>query len=121
MKPALSWQALAVASAVCAALSAIFAKVGVEGVNADLATFIRTAIILAVFAALLTLTQQWQPFSQLSMRTWLFLALSALAAGGLGCSISAPCSLAMRRASLPSTSSASSSSPSSARRFLASG
>jgi bacterial/archaeal transporter family protein len=82
MKFTLSWQALALLSALCAALSAIFAKLGVAGINADLATFIRTAIILAVFALLLSLTQQWQPLTQLSGRTWLFLALSALAAGG---------------------------------------
>jgi transporter family protein len=82
MKLSLSWQVLALLSALCAALSAIFAKVGVEDINADFATFIRTAIILAVFAVLLSLTQQWQPVAQLSSRTWLFLALSALAAGG---------------------------------------
>jgi bacterial/archaeal transporter family protein len=82
MKLALSWQVLALLSAVCAALSAIFAKIGVAGISADLATFIRTAIILAVFALLLSITQQWQPVTQLSGRTWLFLALSALAAGG---------------------------------------
>jgi bacterial/archaeal transporter family protein len=82
MKLTLSWQALAFLSALCAALSAIFAKLGVAGINADLATFIRTAIILLVFALLLSITQQWQPVAQLSGRTWVFLALSALAAGG---------------------------------------
>jgi transporter family protein len=82
MKITLSWQILALLSAICAALSAIFAKLGVAGINADLATFIRTAIILAVFALLLSLTQQWQSVTQLSGRTWLFLTLSALAAGG---------------------------------------
>jgi transporter family protein len=82
MKLTLSWQMLALLSAFCAALSAIFAKLGVANINPDLATFIRTAIILAVFAVLLSFTQQWQPVAQLSGRTWLFLALSALAAGG---------------------------------------
>jgi bacterial/archaeal transporter family protein len=81
VKLALSWQALAILSAACAALSAIFAKVGIEGVNSDLATFIRTLIILAVFALLLTLTGQWQPVAGLAAKTWLFITLSALAAG----------------------------------------
>ena len=51
-----SWQAWALASAAFAALTAIFAKVGVEGINADLATFIRTAVVLMSYAVLLFAT-----------------------------------------------------------------
>jgi bacterial/archaeal transporter family protein len=81
MKLTLSWQVLALLSAVCAALSAIFAKLGVAGVNPDLATFIRTLIIIAVLAGFLSLTGQWQSMDGLTPRTWMILGLSALASG----------------------------------------
>lgn len=81
MKLALSWQVLALMSAVCAALSAIFAKLGVAGINSDLATFIRTLIIIAVLAGFLSLTGQWQSVEGLTPRTWFILGLSALASG----------------------------------------
>jgi transporter family protein len=77
-----SWQLWALLSAGFAALTAIFAKVGVEHVNSDLATFIRTLVIVAVLAAILAATGQWQPPSSISSRTWLFLTLSGLATGG---------------------------------------
>ncbi|MGE3291719.1 MAG: EamA family transporter, partial [Geminicoccaceae bacterium] len=54
-----SWQLWALLSAGFAALTAIFAKVGVEHVNSDLATFIRTLVIVAVLAAILAGTGQW--------------------------------------------------------------
>ena len=78
----MSWQLWAALSAVFAALTAIFAKVGVESVNSDLATFIRTVVILLVIAAILIGTKQWQPLESISSRTYLFLALSGLATGG---------------------------------------
>jgi len=82
MQPALmSWQLWAVLSAVFAALTAIFAKVGVENVNSDFATFIRTLVILVVIAAILTGRAQWQPFASISSRTYLFLTLSGMATG----------------------------------------
>jgi bacterial/archaeal transporter family protein len=81
MKLALSWQVLALLSALCAALSAIFAKLGVASVNPDLATFIRTLIIIAVLAGFLSLTGQWQSVDNLTPRAWMVLGLSALASG----------------------------------------
>ena len=76
-----SWQLWAVLSAVFAALTAIFGKVGVEGINSDLATLIRTGVILAVAAAIVAATGAWQPVSSISNRTWLFLGLSGAATG----------------------------------------
>jgi transporter family protein len=77
-----TWQFWAVLSAVFAALTAIFAKIGVEGVNSDLATFIRTTVILIVLAAMVSALGEWQPFTEISRRTYLFLLLSGLATGG---------------------------------------
>jgi transporter family protein len=77
-----SWQLWAVLSAVFAALTAIFAKVGVENVNADFATFIRTIVILATLALILVATRQFQAPRSVSGRTYLFLLLSGLATGG---------------------------------------
>jgi bacterial/archaeal transporter family protein len=77
----LSWQAWALLAAAFAALTAIFAKVGVENVNPDFATFIRTIVILAAIAGILLATGQFQPFGSISRRTYLFLALSGLATG----------------------------------------
>jgi transporter family protein len=83
MKPALlSWQFWALASATFAALTAIFAKVGVENVNADFATFIRTIVILVVLGAILTATGQFQPFGSISGRSYWYLMLSGIATGG---------------------------------------
>ena len=82
MRSALStWQLWAGLSAVFAALTAIFAKIGVENVNSDLATAIRTVVILIVIAAILVGTGQWQPLGSISARTYLFLMLSGLATG----------------------------------------
>lgn len=76
-----SWQTWALLSAVFAALTAIFAKVGVEDINPDLATFIRTTIVLASFAVLLFATGQFRSPGEISARTWTFLVLSGLATG----------------------------------------
>ena len=76
-----SWQIWAVLSAVFAALTAIFAKVGVENINSDLATFIRTVVVLVSFALLLFATGQFVPPEQISGRTWTFLILSGLGTG----------------------------------------
>lgn len=75
------WQVWAVMSAGFAALTAIFAKVGIENVNSDFATFIRTIVILVVVAALLFVTKEWQSPSSISARTYVFLTLSGLATG----------------------------------------
>jgi len=77
-----SWQSWAVLSAGFAALTAIFAKLGVANVHPDLATFIRTLVIVAVLAVILAATGQWQPPESIPRRTWLFLTLSGLATGG---------------------------------------
>lgn len=76
-----SWQMWAVLSAVFAALTAIFAKVGVEDINPDLATFIRTVIVLASFAVILFATGQFTTSGPISGKTWVFLTLSGLATG----------------------------------------
>jgi transporter family protein len=76
-----SWQLWALLSAAFAALTAIFAKVGVENVNSDFATFIRTIVILAVIAAILFASRQFQPWGSITARTYFFLMLSGLATG----------------------------------------
>jgi len=68
-------------SAAFAALTAIFAKVGIENVNSDFATFIRTVVILCALGAILVATGQWQPLGSVSARSYLFLVLSGLATG----------------------------------------
>ena len=76
-----AWQFWALLSATFAALTAIFAKVGIERVNSDFATFIRTIVIIAVLAAILTAMREWQPPKTISGRTYAFLVLSGLATG----------------------------------------
>jgi transporter family protein len=76
-----SWQAWALASAAFAALTAIFAKVGVENVNSDYATFVRTIVILTCLGAILAATGQFQSPGSVSARTYAFLVLSGLATG----------------------------------------
>jgi transporter family protein len=76
-----SWQAWALLSAMFAALTAIFAKVGVENINPDLATFIRTVVVLIAFALLLLVTGQFVTPAAIAPKTWLFLMLSGLATG----------------------------------------
>ena len=78
---AANWQMWAVLSAAFAALTAIFAKVGVENINSDFATFIRTVVILVVLAAILCALGEFQPLGSISGRTYLFLVLSGLATG----------------------------------------
>lgn len=75
------WFLWAILSAVFAALTAIFAKVGLEGVDSDLATLARTAIILAILAGFVYATGKWSNPFALSARTWGFLTLSGLATG----------------------------------------
>jgi transporter family protein len=77
-----AWQFWALLSAAFAALTAIFAKIGVEQINSDFATFVRTVVILCVVAALLASTGQWQPLTSVPSRTYIFLLLSGLATGG---------------------------------------
>lgn len=76
-----SWQFWAMASAFFAALTAIFAKIGIENVGSDFATFIRTIVILLALALILTATGGWQSLNTISSRSGLFLVLSGLATG----------------------------------------
>jgi bacterial/archaeal transporter family protein len=76
-----SWQFWALLSAVFAAFTAVFAKIGVAGVGSDFATFVRTIVILAALGLILTMTGGWQGFGTVSGRSWLFLVLSGCATG----------------------------------------
>ena len=76
-----AWQFWALLAAVFAALTAIFAKIGVAAVASDFATLIRTVVILLVVIALVAATGQWQPLGTVPSRTWLFLVLSGVATG----------------------------------------
>jgi len=75
------WFTWALLSAVFAALTAIFAKIGLAGVDSDLATLVRTGVILVVLAGFVAATGKWANPLALSGKTWLFLVLSALATG----------------------------------------
>ena len=77
----LPWQVWALLAAAFAALTAIFGKVGVEAINSDFATLIRTAVILAITACIVAATGAWQPLASVSARSWIFLTLSGLATG----------------------------------------
>ncbi len=75
------WFYWALLSAVFAALTALFAKIGIQGVDSDLATLVRTAIIMIVLSAFVWFTGKWSSPFTLPARTWLFLGLSGLATG----------------------------------------
>ena len=75
------WMILAILSAVFAALTSILAKVGIEGVNANLATAIRTCVVVAMAWGMVFLTNAQGGISSISRRSWLFLILSGLATG----------------------------------------
>lgn len=76
-----SWFYWALASAFFAALTAVFAKAGLQGIDSDFATFIRTLVIIAALAVFLSYTGKWQNVSGFSGRNWLFLIASGLATG----------------------------------------
>lgn len=76
-----NWVVFALASAVFAALTALFGKLGVVGLNSNLATFIRTVVILLVVAGIVSLRGEWQNPASIGARSWLFLVLSAVATG----------------------------------------
>ena len=75
------WFYWAILSSVFAALTAIFAKIGIQGVNSDLATLMRTAIVILVLSAFVWFTGKWSNPLTLSSKTWIFLTLSGLATG----------------------------------------
>jgi len=78
-----SWQLFAVLSAVFAALTAIFAKVGVSGINSNLATFIRTLVVIVILIGILFATKQFnlQEITHIKSKTLLFLILSGAGTG----------------------------------------
>ena len=75
------WFLLALASSVFAALTSILAKIGIDGVNSNLATAIRTAVVLLMSWGMVFLTNTQSGIREISGRSWLFLILSGLATG----------------------------------------
>ena len=75
------WFVLALGSAVFAALTSILAKVGIDGVNSNLATAVRTAVVLIMAWGMVFLTDAQGGIGSISRRSWLFLILSGLATG----------------------------------------
>ena len=75
------WLVFAVGSAVFAALTSILAKIGIEGVNSNLATAIRTVVVLAMAWGMVFLTHAQKGLGQITQRSWLFLIRSGLATG----------------------------------------
>lgn len=78
---AYGWQVFAFGSAFFAALTAIFAKVGVTQINSNLATLIRTIVVLVVTTLIVTWRGEWEPLNRISSRSLLFLGLSGVATG----------------------------------------
>lgn len=76
-----TWLAFALGSAFFAALTAILGKLGVSQINSNLATFIRTIVILVITAAIITWRREWEPWNRLSSSAVVFLVLSGIATG----------------------------------------
>lgn len=76
-----SWAFWAVLSAFFAALTAIFAKVGVTNIGSDFATLVRTLVVVVVLTGILTFTGGWQTTDGIPARNWIFLVLSGLGTG----------------------------------------
>ena len=75
------WMIFAVLSAVFAALTSIFAKIGIEGVNSNLATAIRTIVVVIMAWGMVFLTHAQNGLAEISKKSWIFLILSGLATG----------------------------------------
>lgn len=75
------WAIFALLSAVFAALTSIFAKIGIENVNSNLATAIRTVVVLVMAWGIVLMTGKINQISDISSRSWIFLILSGLATG----------------------------------------
>jgi transporter family protein len=75
------WLLFAIGASVFAALTTILAKIGIEGVNSNLATAIRTAVVLLMSWGMVFLTNAQKGINQISQKSWLFLILSGLATG----------------------------------------
>ena len=98
------WFILAIASSVFAALTSILAKIGIDGVNSNLATAIRTFVVLIMSWGMVFLTNSQNGIAEISRRSWVFLVLSGLATGASWLSITKPFSWARHPRSSPSTS-----------------
>lgn len=81
MAPTSAWLPWALGSAAFAALTAIFAKIGLEGIDSDFATLVRTVVIVAVLGAFVAVTGKWRNPLALPAHSAAFLVLSALATG----------------------------------------
>ena len=75
------WFVFALLSAIFAALTAILAKIGIEGVNSNVATAIRTVVVVLLAWAMVFITQSQHNSAQISQRSWVFLILSGIATG----------------------------------------
>lgn len=75
------WLIFAILSSVFAALTSILAKIGIDGVNSNLATAIRTAVVLAMSWLMVFVTSAQSGISEINKRSWIFLILSGLATG----------------------------------------
>ena len=75
------WLIMVIGSAVFAALTSILAKIGIQGVNSNLATAIRTVVVVAMSWGMVFLTNAQKGIGQISQKSWLFLILSGLATG----------------------------------------
>ena len=75
------WLVFAILSAIFAALTSILAKVGIEGVNSNLATAIRTLVVVAMSWGMVFLTNSQNGITEISRKSWIFLILSGLATG----------------------------------------
>ena len=76
-----TWQVYALGSAFFAGLTAVLGKIGVQGINSNLATFIRTGVILVFTALLISIKAEWSMREAISTRTFVFLILSGIATG----------------------------------------
>jgi transporter family protein len=81
MNPLPSWVLFALGSAFFAALTALFGKLGVAAINSNMATFIRTIVIIVVTAGILSMRSEWQKPAAIQPSSWLFLVLSGIATG----------------------------------------
>ena len=75
------WAIFAILSAIFAALTSILAKIGIEGVSSNLATAVRTVVVLAMAWAMVFVTNQQNGIMEISKKSWIFLILSGLATG----------------------------------------
>ena len=75
------WMAFAIGSAVFAALTSILAKIGIEGVNSNLATAIRTVVVVVMAWAMVFVTNTQSSIGEISKKSWIFLILSGLSTG----------------------------------------